>query len=254
MDNNNNKNLPLYKQIAQDLLHKINTGVYKENELIPREVDLAEKYYKVSRPTVRKAIETLVDEGYLERKKRKGTTVKRRKIVSEFTQVVESYDEEMLRKGYEPKTIMLFFNKDRANEEISERLDIDEGDDVYKLIRLRYAAEKPVVLVTTYLPAKRLPKLDDIDFSKQKLYSVLAEKKMPVNRVMRILDIVKADETTADLLNIDVQEPIYYFRTVGYSRDDIPVEYSIAKYRSDITSFTFEISNSDHLRLRMKGH
>lgn len=252
MDNNKDKNIPLYKQIAEDLLDKINTGVYKENELIPREVDLAEKHYKVSRPTVRKAIETLVDEGYLERKKRKGTIVKRRKIVSEFTQVVESYDEEMLRKGYEPKTIVLFFNKDKANKEISTRLDIHEGDEVYKLIRLRYAAEKPIVLVTTYLPVKLLPNLDEIDFSKQKLYHVLAEQNMPVTRAMRILDIIKADETTADLLNIDVNEPIYYFRTVGYSNDEIPVEFSIAKYRSDITSFTFEISNSENLRLRMK--
>lgn len=65
-----NGHKPMHKQIEEDLLEKINSGFYKENELIPKEVDLAE-VYQVSRPTVRQAIQSLVNEGYLERKKEK---------------------------------------------------------------------------------------------------------------------------------------------------------------------------------------
>ncbi len=243
---------PLYKQIADDLIAKINSGVYKENELIPKEVDLAEKYYKVSRPTIRKAIELLVRDGYLERKKRKGTIVKRQKIVSEFTQMIQSYDDEMLKKGLKPKTVVLFFNKDEATEEVAEHLQINEGDPVYKLIRLRYAGGNPCVLVTTYLPFDRLPDLSNIDFSQRRLYSVLAENGMPINYAVRRLDIVKADATTADLLNIAVNDPIYYFHTTAYTGDRIPVEFSLSKYRSDINSFVFEVTNADNLRLEVK--
>lgn len=62
-------NLPLYKKIEQDLLDKIEDGTYAENELIPTELELAEEY-QVSRPTVRQAVQTLVDAGYLEKRKK----------------------------------------------------------------------------------------------------------------------------------------------------------------------------------------
>ena len=58
----------LYLQIKDDLLKKIKSGEYKQNETIPTELDLA-KQYQVSRPTIRHAIQLLVDLGYLEKRK-----------------------------------------------------------------------------------------------------------------------------------------------------------------------------------------
>jgi len=62
--------IPLHKKIRMDLLEKIHTGVYQENDIIPTELELSEAY-DVSRPTVRQAIQALVNEGYLERRKKK---------------------------------------------------------------------------------------------------------------------------------------------------------------------------------------
>lgn len=251
-DVNSESSIPLYKQIADDLLEKINTGVFKEGELIPKEVDLAEKYYKVSRPTIRKAIEMLVNEGYLERKKRRGTVVKKKKIVQEFAQILESFDDQMLRKGLQPRTVVLYFNKDKANEEVSKNLELKKGEEVYKLIRLRYAGEDPNVLVTTYLPSKLLPDFLNIDFTRHRLYQVLSERGLPVKEVMRTLNIEKADETTSHLLNIEEHDPIYYFHTIGYTGNKVPIEYSISKYRSDNNTFIFQIRNQDNFMLQLK--
>ncbi|WP_440897501.1 GntR family transcriptional regulator [Amphibacillus sp. Q70] len=245
-----NKRVPLYKQIEEDILKKINSGYYQENTIIPKEIDLAE-LYKVSRPTVRQAIQELVNQGYLERRKRKGTIVKTRKIKQEFTKIIESYDDEMNRKGIVPKTKVLGFKKDVANEEISQKLQLNIGDDVYKLIRLRYASESPIVLVTTYIPVYLLPDFLENDFTQVSLYSILQESDKGITSVTRRLEIIKTDETTSDLLDIPKNDPIFYFHTIGYTGKRIPIEYSISKYRWDLNCFVFEISNEDSLRLTL---
>ncbi|API88462.1 transcriptional regulator [Marinilactibacillus sp. 15R] len=234
-------NVPLHKKIRQDILNKIQTNEYAENQLIPTELELAD-IYSVSRPTVRQAIQSLVNEGYLEKRKKRGTIVKRPKIQQEFTHVIESYDSEMSRKGLVPETSILKFGIVQANEEVSKNLEVPLDSKVYKLIRLRYAEKTPVVLVTSYIPYTLFPKLREIDFSQEKLYHVLEEMGHPIKTVSRKLEIIKADETTSDLLDIDAEEPVFYFHTQGFSESHVPIEYSISKYRGDRNSFIFELS------------
>lgn len=237
-------NFPLYKKIEQDLLDKIKSGTYAENDLIPTELELAEEY-DVSRPTVRQAVQTLVDAGYLEKRKKRGTIVKRPKIQQEFTKVIESFDSEMNRKGLVPKTKVIAFRKDTANEEVAENLEIPEGEEVYKLIRLRYAGEKPTVLVTTYIPRMIFKDLEEVDFSTKLLYKTFDEKGYPVKTVSRRLDVIQADDTVSDLLDVEVGAPLFYFHTRGFAEGKVPVEYSISKYRGDTNSFVFEIKESN---------
>ena len=82
---------PKYLEIQILLLQRIKNGDYQEGQLIPKEVDLAEQL-NVSRPTVRHAIRNLVQAGYLERRKKRGTIVTQTKIKQQFTHVIESYN------------------------------------------------------------------------------------------------------------------------------------------------------------------
>ena len=233
--------IPRHLFIQQDLLKKIQSGEYAQGQLIPKESELTD-IYQVSRPTVRQAIQFLVNDGFLERRKRRGTIVKQQKINQEFTHIIESYDSEMNRKGLHPTTKVLTFKVDKATSEIANNLAINELDAIYKLVRLRYAENKPIVLVTTYLPVKLLPNFLHNDFKHQKLYSVLEKMNLPIVQIRRKLDVLKADETTSDLLDIEEGDPIFYFHSVGYSHDRTPIEYSISKYRGDINSFVFELN------------
>lgn len=234
-------NIPLHKKIRADLLRKIEAGEYEENQLIPTEMELAEQY-QVSRPTVRQAVQSLVDEGYLEKRKKRGTIVKKPKIQQEFTHVIESFDSEMSRKGILPKTRILNFQQTTANEEIAENLALEPGDLVYKMTRLRYAEEKPVVLVTSYIPYELFPKFQEVDFTKEKMYQVFEDMGHPIRTVTRKLEVIKADETISDLLDVAEDDPLFYFHTQGFSDERLPVEYSISKYRGDINYFVFELS------------
>ena len=266
-------NIPLHKKIRMDLLEKIQNGEYVENQLIPTEMELAEQY-KVSRPTVRQAVQALVNEGYLEKRKKRGTIVKKLRF-SKNLHVIESFDSEMSRKGIikllpknwvskkqtlskkknsftryltnkplleHPKTKVLNFQQVAASEEVAENLELEQGDLVYKLTRLRYAEEKPVVLVTSYIPYELFPKFQKVDFTKEKMYQVFEEMGYPIKTVTRKLEVIKADDTISDLLDVEEGDPMFYFHTQGFSLERLPVEYSISKYRGDINYFVFELA------------
>lgn len=234
---------PLHKKISDDLREKILTGIYEVGENIPREIDLA-VHYNVSRPTVRKAIATLVSEGYLERVQRKGTTVKNKIIEQDFTYTVESYNTQMTKEGVFPSTKVLSFDTIKANSKISEKLNINLNEKVYKLIRLRYSDELPNVLVTTFLPCKSVGDLSNIDFEKNSLYATLRERNIKIATISRILRVEKSEEILSHLLNINIGDPIYAFSSVAVNEEGVPIEYSISKYRGDINSFRIEVKNN----------
>jgi len=233
---------PLHKKIELDILSRIKSGEYVENETIPTEMELSDTY-GVSRPTVRQAIQSLVNEGYLERRKKRGTIVRKSKIRQEFTRYIKSFDSEMYTKGILPKTKVLNFTKTTAIKEVAVNLNLNEGDPVYKLTRLRFAEDKPVVFVTSFIPFHIVPDLNKIDFSQHSLYETFKEMGFPIHSASRKLEITTADETISYLLDIPESDPLFYFHTQGFTENRLPIEYSIAKYRSDINYFVFEISN-----------
>ncbi|HFJ8521870.1 TPA: GntR family transcriptional regulator, partial [Enterococcus faecium] len=100
-----NAQLPLYLQLKEILKNKINTGEYPENTKIPAESELIESY-EVSRITVRKAVEELVEEGYLLKKQGKGTFVNRHKVFRKIEYVM-GFSESCKSNGFTPTSIVL---------------------------------------------------------------------------------------------------------------------------------------------------
>lgn len=231
---------PKYLEIQNLLLQRIKNGDYQEGQLIPKEVDLAEQL-NVSRPTVRHAIRNLVQAGYLERKKKRGTIVTQTKIKQQFTHVIESYNTEIQNNGLVAKTQVLNFSTEKANDEVAEALTIKPNTEAYKLVRLRSADNKPVVFVITYLPIAQLPDLQKIDFTHHSLYSELAKAGLEITHVSRKIEVHPATEEEAQLLETDIKAPIFYFHTIGFTKDHRALEYSIASYRGDLNYFMVEI-------------
>ena len=91
--------MTLYDKIRKDLLSKIKDGTYPEGQTIPSELELAQ-IYGVSRPTVRQAIQLLADEGYLEKRRRRGTVVTRPKVKQSFTMSISSFEDAMRLAGH----------------------------------------------------------------------------------------------------------------------------------------------------------
>ena len=227
----------MYLDIRNDLLDKIDSGFYPVGETIPTEMELASQYH-VSRPTIRQAISLLVDQGILEKRRKRGTIVCAPKIDQGFTQTISSFDSEIHQKGHSSQTKVLAFQKEEASDEIKEVLRCNE---VLKLVRLRYIDHTPNVFVTTYMPYPLFAHFLDLDFSKESFYDQCARCDHPIASITRHLEVVSADETLADLLQINQQDPLFYFHSYGTDPQGIPIEYSISKYRGDTNSFTFTL-------------
>lgn len=233
--------MTLYDQIKDDLLSKIKDGTYPEGQTIPSELELAE-IYGVSRPTIRQALQILVSDGYLEKRRRRGTVVTKPKVSQSFTMSISSFEDAMRLAGRLPKTKVLVFKRERANAEVEKRLELTLGQDVFKLVRLRYADDLPNVFVESYIPCALYPGLDSFDFNESSLYAAMDACGNPVMTARRRLEVIKADGATAALLDVEAGDPLLLFHTVARDASGTAVEYSVATYRGESNSFELNVS------------
>lgn len=232
--------VPLYYQLRQILEEAI--GHLTPGEAVPSELDLC-KMFDLSRPTVRQAINELVQDGLLYRTKGKGTFVAEPKIPQEFLTVLESFSDEMRRKGMAPSTRVLSLERSNVDERICSTLGIARGAPVARLARVRFADGEPIVTLTTYLPEERLPGILDADFADASLYDLIENKYgYSISYADRSLEAWAAGAYEAELLHIPVGAPIQFIETTTYLEDGTPIEYSRAEYRGDRNRFRFRLS------------
>ena len=237
---NKNIGIPLYEQIMNIIYNDIQNGVFSYGEIIPTEMELC-KIYKVSRPTIQKALSILVDNGNLVRVKGKGTYVSSNKIKQDYTDVIQNFHDEMTQKGIQPKTKMLEEVVIKADETIQEKLELKKNEMVIKLIRLRYADNEPILVITTFIPYNKAAFLLEKNLEEASLYDSLQEKGIIIKKLTRTFEVQKADKKTADLLTIAKNDPLFYFETVARSDKGVPMEFSKCFYRGDKNKFIIEL-------------
>lgn len=228
----------LYIRIKEDILNKITNGTYGEGTIIPSEMELA-TMYNVSRPTIRQAVQLLVNEGYLEKRKRRGTVVCRPKVRQAFSLGIRSYEDEANTAGSAVETVVLLFKRTKANEEVASRLGVSVHDDVFRLVRVRRVDQEPNVLSETYISYSRYPEIDGVDFTTNRLYDVLEATGRPVVDAEYSLEGARADAYSAAILGIEEGDPLLILHTVGRNQQRDAAEYSISTYRGERTSFSF---------------
>jgi len=233
--------VPLYYQFKQTLKELIQNGTLSVGEQIPTENEFCDAL-AISRPTVRQALKELISEGLLTRRKPLGTFVSQPKIDSYFFEQLASYDDEMKLLGLTPSTKVLVVNKTQASGEIANNLKINEAEDVLYLKRLRFTDNEPMVVVETYLPSKLFPNLLEINFNENSLYETLENQyQCPVQSVHRTIEATLSDDEIAKLLEITRGSAICLTTTVAYNSNDVPIEFSIAKYRGDRNKFSLNL-------------
>lgn len=239
---NKNSPLPLYSQLQNIMVEKIKEGIYPQDKALPSEFELVDTY-GVSRTTVRQAIDNLVKDGYLEKRRGVGTFVVDRKKRNLWDlQELKSFREEFISKGFIVRTEALNINCVKANKELNEIF----GEDVsecYCLERLRYINEKPVICVTTYVPKSIAPGLDIYNFSKESLFDILSTKyNVQIKYATKEFRAISATNNDAKLLNIEKNTPIQLVKTTTYNDKNIPIEYSISRDRGDISIYKVKVN------------
>ena len=233
--------IPLYYQFKQELKNRIQDGTFKVNDQIPTENEFCEAL-QISRPTVRQALKELIQEGLLTRRKPLGTFVSQPKIDSYFFEQLASFNDEMLMLGLTPSTTLLSNKIEFANTEVANALQLSKDERVLHLKRLRFANHDPMVIVETYLPCAMFPLLENEDFEANSLYTLLEQKyNCSIQSVNRTIEATLADDKTAKLLQTNKNSAICQTTTISYNQNDVPMEYSIAKYRGDRSKFSLKL-------------
>ena len=234
--------IPLYYQLKKQILSLIEKSVIKEGELLPPESELC-KLLNISRPTIRQAFSELVNEGYLNRYKGKGTYVSIPAINERFFSKLKSFHDEMVEKGYNPKTRVIKLEKIIGPHEANERLSLAFDAPLIYLSRVRSVDTTPLVYVETYIPHEKYNRLMQVDFTENSLYDSLEKLyNTRVDSVSREFVAINARQKEAKLLQISQNKAIIQVKTVAFSGNIYnPVEFSIANYRGDINKFNVEL-------------
>lgn len=225
--------IPLYYQLKEMIREQVEKGILKPGDSLPSERELSEKY-GISRPTVRQAIKELVYEGLLEREKGRGTFVSQPKIDYSFIQHFTTFYDDMLKKGYTLKTKVLKKEVKEANRKISRLLQIEEGDKIIFIERLRSIRGEPIVDVQNHIPYHLCPGLVEDDLTDRSLYKLLAEKYGLRSQWADItLETIVAGEQESALLGIEKGSPMLLMENLTYDQNNRIMDFFRSRFRGD---------------------
>lgn len=226
--------IPLHYQVAQRLKYLIREGALVPGEAIPPERELCEQY-AVSRPTVRQAIQALVNDGLLERRRGVGTFVALPKVRQPLSSVL-GFSERIEREGRVPATRLLektVMTAAQAGVEVTDGLRVAPTAPILRVIRLRLVDDEPHLLQTSHLPLDRFPGLDTLDLETS-LYRILRTRyNLAITYITQTLEPVLVKSTEAKWLGIKPNQPAMLITATTHDQTDQPFEYALTLARSD---------------------
>jgi GntR family transcriptional regulator len=229
-------NLPLYLQLQRALRAAIDNRILAPDDALPAERDLANDF-KVSRITVRKALDGLVGEGLLMRRQGSGNFVSAR--VEKNFAMLTSFSEDMRARGRSPHSVWLKRSAGTVTPEEALALRLSPGTPVYRFHRLRYADEAPMSIEFATVVASALPALESVDES---LYEALERNgQRPVRALQRLRAVLLSSEQ-AELLKAREGAAGLLVERLGSLRDGRAIEFSQSYYRGDVYDFVAELS------------
>lgn len=224
--------LPLYHQLYQVLLAKIEKGEWKPGETTPTEKDLSAQY-DLSRTTVRQALQQLELDGYLSRRQGQGTFVTQPKM-RHGPQRPFGISGYLREHGLQPGWRLLGMDRVKPPGKVATALGLSDKDEVLCVRRLRLADAEVIGLHTMYIrfPLADRIKPEAMTEGDSSLY-YLESLGVTLNESHRILEAVAARKDEAKLLNIKEGAPLLMIQRTTTGADGKPVEFLRAVYRGD---------------------
>ncbi len=235
--------VPLHYQLRSYLQQQIEGGALKPGDAIPTERELVSRF-GVSRITVRQAVSDLTSEGFLYRQHGRGTYVRSQKIEQELS-TLTGFAEEMAARGLTPGARLISAELVESDGKIASALQIQTGDQVFEILRVRLANGEPMALEVTYYPVQvgeRLLK-EELEGG---LWALLEDKfGIDIDWADETIGCAVPSESTAHHLGIKKGTPVLVVERTTYSPDSRPMEFCWGYYRADRYSY--------RLRLKRKG-
>lgn len=236
--------MPLYIQLQDIIIKKIEEKKYLPGEAIPSERKMAETY-GVNRMTVKRAISKLVEEGYLYSKAGAGTYVRQK----DNKKIDLAYMNEggntgmtanLRNSGIKTSNKVFGFGETSESKYLNYKLGLQEGESVYGIHRVRFGDESPFAVEYTYVPKKYFEDLDKFNFEKVSLYDYMDANHHLPKYFTQSLIICEANQKIADLLNIKRGTAIFKIEYQGADEEGVIVEYTKSYMNPSYAEFNFK--------------
>lgn len=227
-----------YTEIYKDLKTKIENGEYKFQELLPSENALVQEY-ECSRNTIRRAISTLVSDGYVQTMQGKGVRIIFQPVLQTSFTIggIESFKESAFRNNKKPETKVIHFAELVVDEKMAKKTGFHIGDEIYYLQRLHYLDGKALILNHNYFLksvalglTKEIAEVSIYDY----LENTLGVSITTSRRIMTVEKMTQIDEKYLDLGDYNCMAVV---SSNTYNSDGVMFEYTQSRHRPDYFSF-----------------
>lgn len=223
-----------YIYISNDIRNKIVKGMYHANDQIPFEKTLCLEY-GVSKMTVKKALDILVAEGLIIKRRGAGTFVKdlsideieRIAVKNQFRGTTASNPDKKVRSE------VLLFSVVHAPEIVAKKINLESESFVYDIYRIRYIDEKPSVMEQMYMPIDLIPGLKKKTLENSIYEYIESELKLTIQSAHRKVSVRKATDEEVTYLNLEPGDPVAVAEQVAYLDTGAAFEFSTSVHRYD---------------------
>ncbi|SFC57331.1 GntR family transcriptional regulator [Alkalibacterium subtropicum] len=225
-----------YEEIYTDIKGKIINGDYTATEQLPFEKDLCEAY-NTSKMTVKRALDLLVDEGLIIKRRGSGTFVKdlSQKEIQRITNSaqLDGFTANHSNNGHKVTSKILAFEVIQADDIVQDKLNLKPGSFVYNIHRVRCVDGKPAIIEKTAIPIERAPGLERKHLEASLYDYIKDELGLTIQSAHRRITVKKADEDEARHLEVDVNDPIGVTEQITYLDTGDTIEFGVTKHRAD---------------------
>lgn len=225
--------VPLYFQIATGMERAIRSGAISAGSRLENEISIGQSL-GLSRPTVRRAIQELVDKGLVVRRRGVGTQV----VQGTVTRPVEltSLYDDLAADRHEPTTEVLAHAVIAAGPDIARELGVADGSDVVHVRRRRSADGAPVAVLENYLPADFADITTD-ELQSRGLYQLMRGRGVAIAIARQTIGARRARADESELLGIAEGGPVLTMTRVAFDNAGRAIEYGTHCYRPDRYAF-----------------
>jgi GntR family transcriptional regulator len=218
--------VPLYYQFKQHLLERFENDEFPYGHPIPPEMDLVKDYH-ISRATVRRAMQEMEQDGYVNRISGKGTFVLRTRVKRGLTRM-SSFTEDMRERGQEVTSRVLDASWKIPPLYIAEQFGISPDKPLLHFYRLRLVENLPIALTQSFIKAPEPISITVDELHETvSLWSLLEHKGLMLIESDKIIESILANEERATLLEIPVGAALLQVEGMAFTTNHIPVEYSV---------------------------